>query len=137
VFQSNVGDPSTLESQIGKLKGRFALERVVLVGDRGMITEARLNEAIKPAGLDWMTALRAPAIRGPLQGGQALRHHQSDDNFSFRRNIEQINAEAALDGIYVVRTSVNGEVLDASSTVRPISSCPTPSVLSAVSRAST
>ena len=42
----------------------------------------------------------------------------SDDDFSFTRNIEQINAEAALDGVYVVRTSVNGEALDASSTVK-------------------
>src|SRR5262245_15791090 len=69
VFEGNVGDPSTLASQIGKLKGRFALERVVLVGDRGMITEARLNETIKPAGLDWITALRAPAIRSLVEAG--------------------------------------------------------------------
>src|SRR5215831_3417591 len=62
-------DPSTLESQVSKIKGRFALERVVLVGDRGMITEARLNETIKPAGLDWITALRAPAIRGLVEAG--------------------------------------------------------------------
>src|SRR5262245_45628868 len=69
VFEGNVGDPSTLASQVSKLKGRFALERVVLVGDRGMITEARLNETIKPAGLDWITALRAPAIRGLVEAG--------------------------------------------------------------------
>jgi hypothetical protein len=69
VFQGNVGDPSTLESQISKLKGRFELERVVLVGDRGMITQARLNETIKPAGLDWIMALRAPAIRSLVEAG--------------------------------------------------------------------
>ena len=45
------------------------LGHVVLVGDRGMITEARIAEDIKPAGLDWITALRAPAIRGLLEGG--------------------------------------------------------------------
>jgi len=204
VFQGNVGDPSTLASQVSKIKGRFALERVVLVGDRGMITEARLNETIKPAGLDWITALRAPAIRGLVEAGaiqlslfdqcdlaevtspdypderlimcrnpllmeersrkrQALldqtekkllpiqarvrrakrplrgtdkialavgavldrykvaKHFDitiTDDDISFTRNIGQINAEAALDGVYVIRTSVNGEALDASSTVK-------------------
>jgi transposase len=203
VFEGNVGDPSTLASQISKIKGRFALERVV-VGDRGMITEARLNETIKPAGLDWITALRAPAIRGLVEAGsiqlslfdqcdlaevtspdypgerlvvcrnpllaeertrkrQALldatekkllpiqarvrrakrplrgkdkialavgavinrykvaKHFNitiSDDDVSFTRNAEQINAEAALDGVYVVRTSVNAKALDASSTVK-------------------
>jgi len=204
VLEGNVGDPSTLASQISKLKGRFALERVVLVGDRGMITEARLEETIKPAGLDWITALRAPAIRSLVEAGtiqlslfdqrdlaeitspdypgerlivcrnpllaeerkrkrQALldatekkllpiqarvrrakrplrgkdkialavgavinrykvaKHFDitiSDDDVSFTRNAEQINAEAALDGVYVVRSSVNSEALDASSTVK-------------------
>ena len=69
VFDGNVGDPTTLASQIAKLKERFALERVVLIGDRGMITAARLDETIKPAGLDWITALRAPAIRGLVEAG--------------------------------------------------------------------
>src|SRR5215475_14106669 len=72
VFDGNVGDPSTLAAQIVKLKGRFKLGRVVLVGDRGMITQARIQQDLKPAGLDWLTALRAPAIQalaenGPLQ----------------------------------------------------------------------
>jgi hypothetical protein len=67
VFEGNVGDPSTLASQIAKLKERFALERVVLVGDRGLITQARLEEILKPAGLDWITALRAPAIRSLVE----------------------------------------------------------------------
>jgi hypothetical protein len=59
VFEGNVGDPTTLASQIGRLKGRFGLDRVVLIGDRGMITQARLEETVKPAGLDFITALRA------------------------------------------------------------------------------
>jgi hypothetical protein len=73
VFEGNTGDPTTLTSQIDKLKRRFGLSRVVLIGDRGMITSARIEEALKPAGLDWLTALRAPAIQalagetGPLQ----------------------------------------------------------------------
>src|SRR6516164_5017505 len=63
VFEGNIGDPSTLASQVAKLKERFKLERLVLIGDRGMITAARLEETIKPAGLDWITALRAPGNR--------------------------------------------------------------------------
>jgi hypothetical protein len=73
VFEGNTGDPSTLGNQIAKLKERFGLKRVIMVGDRGMITQARIEEELKPAGLDWITALRAPAIQqlaaegGPLQ----------------------------------------------------------------------
>ncbi len=73
VFAGNVGDPGTLKAQIDKLKRRFGLSRVVLVGDRGMITKARVREDCEPAGLDWITALRAPQIQalaaddGPLQ----------------------------------------------------------------------
>jgi transposase len=69
VFDGNTGDPTTLAPQIDKLKQRFGLEHVVLVGDRGMITEARLTEDIKIAGLDWITALRAPAIKDLLNSG--------------------------------------------------------------------
>ena len=73
VFEGNTSDPKTLAAQIEKLKQRFSLDRVVLVGDRGMITNARIREELQPAGLDWITALRAPAIQalaaedGPLQ----------------------------------------------------------------------
>jgi Transposase DDE domain len=73
VFDGNTGDPTTLGNQITKLKQRFGLTRVVMVGDRGMITEARIKNDLKPAGLDWITALRAPSIQqlaaedGPLQ----------------------------------------------------------------------
>jgi len=63
VFEGNTGDPKTLAAQIEKLKQRFGLERVVLVGDRGMITDARIREELAPAGFDWITALRAPAIQ--------------------------------------------------------------------------
>jgi len=204
VFEGNIGDPSTLASQVAKLKERFALERVVVVGDRGMITEARLEETIKPAGLDWITALRAPAIRGlveagaiqfslfdqrdlaeitapdypgerlvvcrnpllaeerarkrgellgatenkltaiavrvqrakkPLRGkdnialavGRVINHYKmakhfivtiTDDTLTFTRNAAQIAAEAALDGVYVLRTSVAPATLDAAATVK-------------------
>jgi hypothetical protein len=203
VFEGNVGDPSTLQNQIAKLKQRFDLERVVLVGDRGMITEARLKQAIKPAGLDFITALRAPAIRKLVEAGefqlslfddrdlaeitspeypderlivcrnplladerarkrrelldateQKLRRIQArvrrdkrplrgrdaigiavgkiidrykmakhfdititDTDLVVERRNQPIDAEAALDGIYVVRTSVKAELLDSSSIV--------------------
>ncbi len=73
VFEGNTADPTTLGAQVDKLKKRFGLERVVVVGDRGMITSARIREDLAPAGLDWITALRAPQIQalaadnGPLQ----------------------------------------------------------------------
>src|SRR6202045_1488816 len=200
VFEGNVGDPSTLASQIAKLKERFGLERVVLVGDRGMITQARLEKTLEPAGLDWITALRAPAIRSlveagalqlslfderdlaeitapdypgerlvacrnpmladerarkrgelldatekklipiqvrvrrakkPLRGkdkialavGAVIDRYKmakhfaltiTDDDVTFERKTAQINAEAALDGIYVLRTSLKPETLAAS-----------------------
>ena len=204
VFEGNVGDPSTLASQIAKLKERFGLERVVLVGDRGMITQARLEKTLEPAGLDWITALRAPAIRSLVEAGalqlslfderdlaeitapdypgerlvacrnpmladerarkrgelldateKKLTHIQTrvrrakrplrgkdkialavgavinrykmakhfavtitDSDVTFERKTAQIAAEAALDGIYVLRTSLKPETLDATSTVK-------------------
>ena len=204
VFEGNVGDPSTLADQISKLKQRFRLERVVLIGDRGLITEARIEETVKPAGLNFVTALRAPAIRSlaevssiqlslfdqrdlaeirspdypgerlivcrnllladerarkrsellaatekdllriqtrvrrakkPLRGkdkialavGAVINHYKvakhfvvtiTDDDLTFERKAEQIDAEAALDGIYVLRTDLKPEVLDATATVR-------------------
>lgn len=70
VFDGNTGDPKTLLPQIEKIRSRFGLKRVVLVGDRGMITEARLREDIRPeTGLEWITALRAPSIRRLVDTG--------------------------------------------------------------------
>src|SRR6266404_1125402 len=69
VFEGNTADPMTLSVQIDKLKERFGLSRVVLVGDRGMITSARIRDELRPAGLDWITALRAPQIRALLDAG--------------------------------------------------------------------
>jgi hypothetical protein len=72
VFTGDTSDPKTLAAQVDRLKRRFKLAHVVLVGDRGMITGARIREELVPAGLDWITALRAPEVRaladdGPLQ----------------------------------------------------------------------
>ena len=70
VFEGNTGDPKTVASQVKKLQERFGLKRVVFVGDRGMITDARIREDLsKLEGLDWITALRAPAIAALVEAG--------------------------------------------------------------------
>ncbi|MGO9148213.1 MAG: IS1634 family transposase [Acidimicrobiales bacterium] len=195
VFKGNTGDPATVASQVQKLKERFSLSHVVLVGDRGMLTKARLQDDVIPAQLDFITALRAPQIKAlvesgaiqlslfdtsdlfeishpdypgerlvacknpllamerarkresllasteaelatiatavarqsrPLRGkdkialrvGKVINHYKvakhfvlriEDDVFSFHRDEEKIAAEAALDGIYVLRTSLDEE----------------------------
>jgi transposase len=206
VFDGNTADPSTLRAQVEKVKDRFAISRMVLVGDRGMITAARIRDDLRPAGLDWITCLRAPAIQalaqddGPLQlslfdernlaeitapdmfPGERLivcrnrdlaverarkreellvatereltrlqeqvgrknsrlksaadigmavgavvnrkkmaKHFDvevSDGYLAWQRRIEQIEEEARLDGIYVLRTSMPAEHLDAAETVQ-------------------
>ena len=203
VFDGNTSDPETLSTQVETLKKRFRLASVVLVGDRGMITSARITEDLKPAGLDWISCLRAPQIKelaegGPLQlslfderdlaeisapehfpgerliacrnplladerarkrstlleaternlkrvaeavrrapkkhtaaviglkAGAVIDKHKMakhfvldirDGHFSFRRDEAKIAAEAALDGIYVIRTSVPEDRLSAEDTV--------------------
>ncbi len=205
VFEGNRGDPTTLASQVKKILKRFRLKRVILVGDRGMITNARINEELRGnEGLDWITALRAPAIatlleqkvvqaslfdeydlaevaspdypderlivcrnpllaeerarkreellqaterlldavveatkrkKRPLKGkdrigvrvgkvinkykvGKHFRYQVTETGFSYHRDGKKIAKEAALDGLYVIRTSVPAEVLEAASTVR-------------------
>jgi hypothetical protein len=204
VFDGNTADSKTLTKQIEKIQQRFGLQRVVLVGDRGMLTAARIAQELRPNGLDWITALRAPAIRALAEAGaiqpalfderdlaeitspaypgqrlvacrnpllaeerarkrQALlaataqelerivaatgraknrlrgqdriglrvgkvlnrfkmgKHFRleiSTDAFRYQRDDETIAAEAALDGIYIVRTSLPAEALRAEQTVR-------------------
>jgi len=68
VFEGDMGDPRTLRSQIHKVRENFGLSKVVFVGDRGMITEARIREELRPVeGLEWVTSLRAPQIRRLVQ----------------------------------------------------------------------
>jgi Transposase DDE domain len=198
VFAGNTGDPKTVADQVTKVKDRFGITKVVLVGDRGMLTAARLRDDVRPAGLDWITALRAPQVkklvrggdlqltlfdqtdlaeitspdfpgerlvacknpfleaerarkresllaateadlgkiaaacartRAPLRGTDKIavradrvltrrkvaKHFTvqiSDDSFSYARNQDSIAAEAQLDGIYVLRTSVAASDLD-------------------------
>lgn len=191
VFEGNTADPKTLGAAVAKLRARFGLERVVVVGDRGMLTSARIREDLQPAapGLEWITALRDagtlqlslfdqrdlaeitdPAYPGerliacrnpllaeerarqrgdllaatereltrihlatqrsrrPLAGKVAIalrvgrvlgrfkmkKHFRlaiTDAGFSFARDQTRIEREAALDGVYIVRTSVPAEVL--------------------------
>ena len=192
VFEGNTADPNTLAAQITKIKTRFGLSRVCLVGDRGMLTHARIRDEVRPGQLDWISALRAPqikalveegalqlslfdtqdlfeisspefpgerlvcchnpalaekrarkrqdllaatekeltpiaaatgrakrALRGKdkiaLRVGKVINHYKmakhftltiTDESFTFTRNTEAIAAEAALDGIYVLRTSL-------------------------------
>ena len=69
VFAGNTGDPTTVKSQVDKVKDRFGITKVVLVGDRGMLTAARLREDVRPAELDWITALRAPQVKALVRDG--------------------------------------------------------------------
>ena len=69
VFEGNTADPGVGGAQIRKLRERFSLSRVVVVGDRGLMTGARIREELRPAGLGWITALRADAIRKLADGG--------------------------------------------------------------------
>ena len=71
MFEGNTADPKTLAAQINKLKNRFGLSRVCLVGDRGMLTNARIDDELRPAQLDWITALRAPQIKALVMGRAA------------------------------------------------------------------
>jgi transposase len=70
VFSGNTSDSTTVAAQIERLRDRFGLQRVVVVGDRGMITQARIDEELRDVpGLDWITALRAPQISQLVEGG--------------------------------------------------------------------
>src|SRR5438093_1650734 len=88
VFEGNTGDPITLASQVRKIRERFGLKRVVLVGDRGMITSARIRENLKGTeGMEWITALRGPAIRKLVEEGSL--------QFSFdERDLAEIRSPA-------------------------------------------
>jgi hypothetical protein len=70
VFAGNTGDPKTVTAALTKVRQRFGLERLILVGDRGMLTAARIREELAGVeGLEWITALRAPAIQALVHSG--------------------------------------------------------------------
>src|SRR5262244_4560377 len=70
VFEGNTGDPTTVALQLQKVRGQFHLQRMVLGGDRGLLTDARIRAELQPVpGLDWVTALRRPAIQHLVEAG--------------------------------------------------------------------
>src|SRR6266516_1179548 len=69
VFAGNTGGPKTVAGQVTRVRDRFGITKVVLAGDRGMLTAARLREDAGPAGLDWITALRAPQVKALVRDG--------------------------------------------------------------------
>jgi hypothetical protein len=93
VFAGNTGDPATLTAQVTKLKERFGLERVVLVGDRGMLTSARIREDVQPAGFDWISCLRSGAIQELAAEGGPLQLSLFDE-----RNLVEIEAPEQFPG---------------------------------------
>ena len=202
VLPGNTGDPKTLLPQLKKVREEFGIEQLVLVGDRGMITQKQIDALSLVEGVDWITALRTEAIRKLARGGQlqmglfderdlfelthpdypderlvACRNPElarlrankrkdliacttrelekvrgmvergrlrgqdeigvrvgkvinkykvaklfqleiRDDGFDFELHDERVDAEAALDGIYVVRTSVPRKRMDTDDAVR-------------------
>ena len=79
LFPGNTGDPTTVGPQVARIQSRFGISRIALVGDRGMMTTARIRNDLEPAGLDWISALKAtdlrklakPSARQPGDGQQA------------------------------------------------------------------
>ena len=67
VFAGHTADPTTVAAQVAKLKGRFGVQRIALVGDRSMLTTARLRESVAPAGLHWISALKTADLRKLLK----------------------------------------------------------------------
>lgn len=202
VFEGNVSDPCTVTTQVEKVKDSFGIEKMVLVGDRGMLSQKQIDELKEKGGVDWITAVKSGAIRklinneslqlglfdernlfsftdakypeerliacrnpelaarraykrnalldateaelkkvqslissGKLNGqdkigvrvGRVINKYKmakhfilqiEDTQFSFERNENSISPESALDGIYVVRTSLPEERLADDDTVR-------------------
>ena len=73
VFAGNTADPATVAAQVAKLRRRFGIERIVWAGDRGMLTSARIEQVLKPQGMDWVSSLRSSQVmqlaqeKGPFQ----------------------------------------------------------------------
>ena len=69
VYPGNTGDPATVIHQVEKIKKRFGLSRVVLVGDRGMLTQTQISTLKKHPGIGWISALRSSQIKGLVSRG--------------------------------------------------------------------
>ena len=82
VYPGNTGDPSTVADQMEKLKTRFHLERVVAVGDRGMLTQTQIDTLRKRPGLGWLSALRSDGIRKLIDKGRLERSLFDEQNLA-------------------------------------------------------
>ena len=202
VHEGNTSDSTTFMPQVTRLREEFGIKRMVMVGDRGMISQKAIDEMSTDAGVAWITALRSSAIRTLVQQGhvqmglfdernlleisspdfpgerlvacrnpelakmrvhtredlltateenlqkikvrveagklvgqdkigvavgkvvnqyKVAKHFElqiTDDGFTFTRKTDSIAAEAALDGLYIIRTSVKAERMDAATCVR-------------------
>jgi len=88
VFTGNTSDPATVAEQVNKLQQRFGIKRIAWVGDRGMLTSARIEQALKPAGMDWISSLRAPQIAQLLAEHEPLQFSLFDE-----RNLMELRSE--------------------------------------------
>ena len=88
VFEGNTSDPATVAEQVSKLQQRFGIESLAWVGDRGMLTSARIEQTLKPAGMDWISSLRAPQIAQLLAEHEPLQLSLFDE-----RNLMELRSE--------------------------------------------
>ena len=82
VYPGNTGDPKTVSEQTEKLKDRFGLNRMVLVGDRGTLTQAQLGEIKDGHGIGWITALRSESLRRLVKEGSLQRSLFDEKNLA-------------------------------------------------------
>ncbi len=88
VFKGNTSDSKTLAAQVTKLRDTFGLDHVVLVGDRGVLTQKGIREELLPAGLDWITAMRKDSLRKVVEAAKETEMSLFD-----QQNIMQIESE--------------------------------------------
>lgn len=88
VYPGNTGDPTTVADQVEKLRARFSLSKVVIVGDRGMLTQAQINKLKQHPGLGWISSLRSGAIRALLADGHLQRSLFDETNLAELRSPE-------------------------------------------------
>jgi len=92
VYEGNTGDAKTLMPQVSKLREEFGLERVVLVGDRGMISQKAIGELRELEGFSWITALKSSQIRSLVEG-EALQLGLFDERQLFELTHEEYPRE--------------------------------------------
>ncbi len=88
VFAGNTADPATVAAQVSKLREHFGIEHMVWAGDRGMLTSARIEQVLKPQGMDWVSSLRAPQIAQLAQEHGPFQPSLFDD-----RNLLELTSE--------------------------------------------